>query len=149
MTRVDLALRLAREAIGTVVVLWLLLAVAVLTSLTNGCGSAAQQHHALNAVANVANPSYDLAITACFEAEDVIIEREGTTFAQDVAATEAVRSACDRVFAGFDALRVAQRVARAAVDGGGEALVTQALAELQEAWTALRRLLPEVEGLVA
>lgn len=117
--------------------------------LMGGCGSAAQQHRALNAVANVTNPSYDLAITACFEAEDVIIARTGTTFAQDVAATEAVRGVCDRVFAGFDALRVAERLARSAIDGGGEALVEQAFAELQEAWSALRRLLPEVERLVA
>lgn len=130
------------------VVVRAIVVVAALVVMVSGCGTAASQHRALNVVADLANPSYDLAIQACDEAEVFIIARAGTTYDEDAAAIASVRAVCDRVFAGFDALRVAHRVARAAVDGGGEALITQAMAELQAAWDALRALLPEIEGLV-
>lgn len=128
-----------------------LLGALAIGGLASGCGDlggAASQHRALNVLADTANPTYDLAIESCDEAELFVIARPGTTFEQDEAEMTAIRAACDRVFGGFDALRVAHRLARAAVDGGGDALIAQALAELQAAWDALRALLPEIEGLV-
>jgi hypothetical protein len=120
-----------------------LLAIALLSA----CGSAAQQHRALNALAETADPSYELAITACDEAEGVIIARAGTTYEQDRQAIDEIRVTCDRIFGAFDTLRLAHRSARAAVDGGASALIDEALRSLAEAWSAAQRVLPELAGL--
>lgn len=124
-----------------------IVAIVGIVGLLDGCGSAASQHRALNAVSDAVNPSYTLAIEACDEAEQVIIARTGTTYDSDVIAIASIRSVCDRVFGAFDALRLAHRIARAAVDDGGEALAI-AWAHLHEAWDALRRVLPEVTRLI-
>lgn len=120
----------------------------VAVTLTVGCGSTAAHHRALDVLAATVNPSYSLAIESCFAAEDIVIARQGTTEEQDSAAMESIRSTCDRVFGAFDSLRIAHRLARSAVDGGGEALVSTALQELHSAWAALRQVLPEIERLV-
>lgn len=123
-----------------------LFTIAIVT-LINACGGAAAQHRALNALAETADPSYELAAEACDEAEGAIIARAGTTYEQDREAIASIRSVCDRIFAGFETVRLAHRAARAAVDGGGGALLGEALSSLGDAWLAAQRLLPELAGI--
>lgn len=124
------------------------IALALSIFFSTGCG-AAQQHSALNALAETADPSYELSVEACDQAEGLVVARAGTTYEQDIASMTQVRAICDRIFGAFDALRIAHRAARAAVDGGGEALLAEAMRSLGDAWAAAQRLLPEIAGLRA
>ena len=84
---------------------------------------------------------------SCDEAEGAVVERQGSTYEEDVASLTSIRSVCDRVFGAFEAVRLAHRAARAAVDGGASALLGEALSSLNDAWLAAQRLLPELAGL--
>jgi hypothetical protein len=111
-----------------------------------GCGPH-QQHSALDRLADVADPSYALAVEACDEAEGRIIDRPPTSYENDAAAIARIRETCDRVFGAFEALRLAHRAARAAVDGGASGALDAALSSLGEAWRAAQQLLPEIAGM--
>jgi hypothetical protein len=122
-------------------------ALAFIALSTCGCGGAAQQHSALNVLAQTADPSYELSVTACDEAEATVIARDGTTYEEDRESIAAIRSVCDRIFGAFETVRLAHRAARAAVDGGASALLDEAMRSLADAWAAAQRLLPEIAGL--
>lgn len=125
----------------------ILIACICVASCLSGCGSTLSQHRALDTVAAAVDPSYALAVEACDEAEWVIVRREGTTAEADAAAIAHIRTTCNRVFGAFEALRIAHEVARASVDGGGEAMKAEAMASLMDAWAALRAIAPEIERL--
>jgi hypothetical protein len=126
----------------------LVILAAALVCTLHGCGGAADQHRALNGVTAVVQPSYDAAVEACDAHEAAIIARAGTSADDDRAAILATRETCDRFFGAFEAVRVAQRIARAAIEGGGDAALQAAMASLAEAWAALRALAPEIEGML-
>jgi hypothetical protein len=135
------------DAMLAVLAFFLMIATIILVGGTGGCGSAQQQHTALNRLADAADPAYVLAIEACDEAEGIIIARPATTYENDATAMARIRETCDRVFGAFEALRIAHRTARAAIDGGAAGAVPAALAQLTEAWRALQMMLPEVTSM--
>lgn len=143
----------------------LLAALAVL-SMATGCGAslasqrAEGMHEALNVVSDVADPLYSAATVACDAAEGVVIARQGTTEAQDRLDVARIREACDRAYAGFEALRHGQLAARQAAEvvrGGEDAeAMRHALDAIQElhsaaqaargTWDEARSVLRDVTG---
>lgn len=115
---------------------------------TVSCGaSAADEHRLLNGITASVQPSYDLAVRMCDEHEGTILARPNTTAEEDRAAIMALRSTCDRAFGAFEAVRLAQGIARDAIDGGGDAALAAAISRLNDAWAALRAMAPEIERL--
>lgn len=134
-------------------VLWVSLAIMsaiALAIMLSGCGASERQsaHSALNLVTDVADPSYELAVRTCDEAEWVIVRREGSSQAEDLSAMATVREICDGVFAGFEGLRIAQREARELVDAEERGdVIGAAMETLGRLWRALQELVPELETL--
>lgn len=115
-----------------------------------GCGGAQQReaHEVLNAITDVADPTYQMAVDACDAARDAIIAREGTTYEDDRAAMDRVHEICDPMVLGFEALRASQVTARVAIDSGDlGATAATAVAEALELWNRLRRLVPQLSQL--
>lgn len=117
----------------------------------SGCGaSQAQQHARLNALTSIADPTYDEAVELCDRLRDLIVEREGTTYAEDRAAMDEVHAVCDPMVAGFEALRASQLTARGAIDSGlggaGAAAVSAALELWPDALALVERLRSQIGG---
>ena len=127
----------------------LVAALAGLAIILTGCGASerATAHSALNVVTDVADPSYELAVDTCHELEMAIVRRESTR-AEDDADIARVRETCDAVFAGFEAVRIAQREARALVDAEGSGtVVAEAIEALGRLWRDLQALVPQLAEL--
>jgi hypothetical protein len=120
----------------------------VLAGTCAGCGASAGQHHArLNAFTSVADPTYALAVETCDALRDAIVARPGTTYAEDRAAMDEIHAVCDPMVAGFEALRGSQLTARAAIDGGAEGAVLQAITAALAAWPDVQRLIARIDAL--
>lgn len=129
--------------------LLLFLVSAVLINNLVGCGAAEQRtaHTALNAITDIADPTYQLAVDSCDAARDVIIERGGTTYAEDRAAMDQIHAVCDPMIIGFESLRSVQITARAAIDSGLPGAAAAAIQEALALWNTLRALVPQIEQL--
>lgn len=126
----------------------LVLAFAGSATLLTGCGgTAAEQHARLNALTQVADPTYALVVETCDEARNFILAREGSSYAEDRAAMDQVNAVCDSIVLGFESLRGSQLTARAAIDAGAEGAVLQALMAAFTLWGELQGMIPELDQL--
>lgn len=127
----------------------LLLIALAFSAATQGCGTAAQQHRTLDAITDVADPTYELAVRGCDDARNYILARQGSTEDADRADMATINAICDSVVEGFEALRGSQLTARQWLDeglgGAAEELVRQALAS----WAELRALVPRIQQLTS
>lgn len=120
----------------------LAIAALALASLLHGCGSAQSTANGidetLNAITDVADPAYELAVRTCDRVEGEIIDRfdaeEGDQAAQ---AMRVVRFTCDGMIEAFEAVREAQAAARRVADQFRAGEVTET--ELVEASAATAR----------
>lgn len=111
-----------------------------LASTCAGCGASPAQHHArLNAMTDVADPTYAIAVELCDTMRDAVVARPGTTYAQDRAAFDRIHGACDPMIEGFEALRGSQLTARAAVEDDPDGAVAQAILTALAAWPQVQR----------
>jgi hypothetical protein len=113
-----------------------------------GCGATAGQHHArLNALTTVADPTYAIAVETCDALRDGIVLRSGTTYAEDRAAMDEIHAVCDPMVAGFEALRGSQLTARAAIDGGAEGAVLEAISAALALWPTVQQMIARIDAL--
>jgi hypothetical protein len=113
-----------------------------------GCGATPREHHTrLNAFTAVADPTYALAVETCDALRDIVVARTGTTYAEDRAAMDEVHAVCDPMVAGFEALRGSQLTARAAIDGGAEGAVLEAITAALAAWPTVQQLIARIDAL--
>jgi hypothetical protein len=113
-----------------------------------GCGATAGQHHArLNALTSVADPTYAIAIETCDALRDIVVARPGTTYAEDRIAMDEIHGVCDEVVLGFEALRGSQLTARAAIDGGAEGAVLEAISAALALWPTVQQLIARIDAL--
>lgn len=111
-----------------------------------GCSpsQARDGHVVLNTITDVADPTYQQVVDTCDELRDLIIEREGTTYAEDRADMDRVHEYCDPTVEGFEALRGTQLTARAALDSGAEGAVQAAIQAALEQWPHVQELVREL-----
>lgn len=120
----------------------LILFAAILASCGGSAADTAKGMNAgLNALTDAVDPAYGLAVQACEARADQIIEREGSTYAQDRAEMDALQRRCDAAFARFEEIRSAQIAARAAIDSEQLAEAYSAFARVRELWASLSELL--------
>ena len=112
--------------------------------LVAGCGGPAQQHRSLDRLTDVADPTYALAVDACDEARDFIVEREGSTEEADRADMADVVLVCDSIVEGFEVLRGSQLTAREAIDGGFASAAEAAILQGLASWAELQTLVPRI-----
>ena len=129
----------------------LLVLVLALSAVTQACGgSVAQQHARVNILADIADPTYELALEGCDEARDFIVARQGSTEEADRADMDAVNLACDTIVEGFEALRGSQLTARQAIDAGlsgaAEELLRQGMAQWEHLRTLFERFMQTTSG---
>jgi len=115
-------------------------------AFVEGCSPSQQRdgHIVLNTITDVADPTYQQAVDTCDDLRDLIIEREGTTYAQDRADMDRVHAHCDPVVEGFEALRGSQLTARAALDAGAEGAIAEAIRQALAQWPHVQDLVREL-----
>jgi hypothetical protein len=132
---------------GFVVLLVVALGI-TLAGFCGGCGATAGQNHArLNALTTVADPTYAIAVETCDVLRDVIVARQGTTYAEDRAAMDEVHAVCDPMIAAMEALRGSQLTARAAIDSGAEGAVLAAITAALALWPQVQALIARIDAL--
>jgi hypothetical protein len=130
-----------------VALLVVLAALAALAS-ASGCGATQRDHHArLNVLTDIADPTYAVAVETCDVLRDVIVERQGTTAAEDRIAMDKINSVCDRMVDGFESLRGSQLTARAAIDGDPGSAIAAAIGAALALWPTVQALAREIETL--
>ena len=129
--------------------MFLVLGLSVLANNLAGCGASEKHaaHVVLNGITDIADPTYQLAVDTCDAVRDVIIAREGTTYAEDRAAMDRVHGICDPMIVGFESLRSTQITARAAIDGGLSGVAAAGIREALALWNTLRALVPQIQQL--
>ena len=78
-------------------------------------GRAEGMHDVLNVVTDVVDPLYEGAVGTCDATEGYVIQAAESRQEAESDIAE-IRGICDRIFAGFESVRAAQRAARSAVD---------------------------------
>lgn len=128
-----------------------------LSFLATACASSAKlksrANDVMNRVTDVADPSYSLAVVACDGREGQLIEacrKKGDGCDTEELRREVgeSRGVCDRIFQGFETLRIAQVHARELVAAAGEdedawSTVLAASEEALGAWKEVRALIME------
>lgn len=119
-------------------------------SAAAGCGAGpAEQHARLNALTDIADPTYEQAVELCDRLRDRIVARADSTEAEDRADMQSVHDVCDPMVAGFEALRGSQVTARAAIDDGLGGAASQAIAEALALWPSAQRLVERIRAATA
>lgn len=131
---------------------WLTLLVlvgAVAGNILTGCGASERRtgHQVLNGITAVADPTYQMAVDSCDAARDVIVEREGTTYEQDLAAMNRINEVCDAIVLGFESLRDGQQTAREALDSGIAGAAARLIQGALARWADLQALVPQLQTL--
>lgn len=124
----------------------LLLLVALVASCVGHSQSAEPAvRSALNALADVVDPAYGLAVDGCAEREQAELQAEKAG-AQSAALTDqhlkAIRARCDLIRSIFEQIRDAHIAAVSLVEAGAVEGAEKKLAEVKDLWRKLARVAP-------
>lgn len=134
----------------------LLAALAVFLAIP-GCGAAQRADasraldESLNTITDVVDPAYALLVQTCEARGQAIVDRQGTSYEQDVAAHNLLRRRCTLADDHMQAVRKAQAAARdaAAAFRSGDvdySAAIEALADLRATWDQVRHIIDELTG---